>query len=149
MLLAVLRLGLLGAVCCLVSTAPVCDGYFLMLPAALALLVCFRTVLLVRVPGTAFRLRVCLVGFPTVVNCYLFPPLRLFVNVGVLHCPATVSSPPQALGPVGVVCGRACVSLRPCLCITKPVLGVQAWPGLARQSSRVFGRRGVAPAPRL
>ena len=41
--------------------------------------------------------------------------------------------PPQALGPVGMVCERACVSLRPCLCITKPILGVQAWPGLARQ----------------
>ena len=45
--------------------------------------------------------------------------------------PATVSSPPQALGPVGVVCERACVSLRPCLCITKPVLGVRC-SGLAR-----------------
>ena len=45
--------------------------------------------------------------------------------------PATVSSPPKALGPVGVVCERSCVSLRPCLCITKPILGVQAWPGLA------------------
>ena len=67
--------------------------------------------------------------------------------------PATVSSPPQALGPVGMVCESACVSLRPCLCITKPILGVQVWPGVARASasvsSRVFGRRGVAPAPRL
>ena len=40
--------------------------------------------------------------------------------------PATVCSPPQALGPVGVVCGRACECLRPCLCINKPILGVQA-----------------------
>ena len=43
--------------------------------------------------------------------------------------PATVSSPPQALGLVGVVCGCACVFLRHCLCINKPILGVQAWPG--------------------
>ena len=28
---------------------------------------------------------------------------------------------------------RARVCLRPCLCINKPILGVQAWPGLVRQ----------------
>ena len=38
---------------------------------------------------------------------------------------------------VGMVCESACVSLRPCLCITKPILGVQVWPGVARQRFRV------------
>ena len=37
MLIVVLHLGLLVAVCCVVSTAPVCIGCFLLLPAALGL----------------------------------------------------------------------------------------------------------------
>ena len=51
--------------------------------------------------------------------------------------PAIVSFPSQALGPIGMACERTCVSLRPCLRITKPILGVQAWPGFARQRFRV------------
>ena len=46
--------------------------------------------------------------------------------------PATVCSLPQALGRDGVVCGCACV-LTLLLCINKPMHGVQAWSGLARQ----------------
>ena len=40
---------------------------------------------------------------------------------------ATVSSPPQALGPAGVVCGRACVCSRHCLCINTVTKRLSSW----------------------
>ena len=68
MLFIQLHIGLLGAVLCFVSAAPVHVGCFVPLPAAWGLVRvgCFRSVLLVRARGPALWLGVCLLGFPAV-----------------------------------------------------------------------------------
>ena len=88
MLFVRLRLGLLGAVCCFVSAAPVrigCAlGAFCRCRLLWALLVCFHSVLLVRARGPALHPGVCLLGFPAVVCAATpIPTVASLCNIGI------------------------------------------------------------------
>ena len=85
MLFVRLRLGLFGAVCCFVSTAPVASGASRCCWLLWALLVCFRSMMLVCARGLALRLGVCILGLPLLfVLLHLFPPSRHFVTFSCL-----------------------------------------------------------------
>ena len=77
-----LRFGLLGAVCCFVSTAPVCVGCFLLFPATVGLASVLPSCVVAPRSWAGFpSWSSTLWGFPLLFALlHLLPPLRLFAT---------------------------------------------------------------------